>query len=155
MSPQFYKTPSTKNHDCTSSVIARNGKVLLGLRHYHDVSLWVAPGGRCDLGETPEATVLREIQEEIGVTDASIVRQLGEYPGAYADETGRDRVIVFEVTTDQEPQLMEPEKFEAWRWFGLDELPANLINAESARKYFGMVVGASQAHEREELPHES
>lgn len=137
MSPDFYKTPSVKNHDCTSSVIVRDGKILLGLRHYHDVSLWVAPGGRCDPGELPETAVIREVEEEIGVTDARIVRELGEYPGAYADEAGRDIVHVFKVVTDQEPKLMEPEKFETWKWFGLDELPENLINLEAARATFG------------------
>lgn len=136
MTPTFYKEPSPKNHECTSSVIVRDGKVLLGLRHYHDVSLWVAPGGRCDIGEAPETAVLREITEEIGVTDARIIRVLGEYLGAYEDEAGRDHVTVFEVATDQEPKLMEPEKFEKWQWFSLDELPENVISAASARPFF-------------------
>jgi 8-oxo-dGTP pyrophosphatase MutT (NUDIX family) len=142
MSPQFYETPSVKNHDCTSSVITRNGRVLYGLRHYKDASLCVSPGGRCDPDETPEQTVLREIAEEIGVTDARIVRELGEYPGAYADEAGRDIVHVFEVATDQEPKLMEPEKFERWEWFSLDELPENIISISHARKYFEMALNS-------------
>jgi 8-oxo-dGTP diphosphatase len=136
MTPEFYKTPSIKNHLCTSSVISRNGKVLLGLRHYYDASLWVAPGGRCDMGESPEAAVIREVQEEIGVTDARVLRKLGEYPGVYADETGRDHVVVFEVATKQEPTLMEPEKFEKWQWFSLEEIPANIINPEIALQCF-------------------
>ncbi|MCC6934522.1 MAG: NUDIX hydrolase [Candidatus Yanofskybacteria bacterium] len=142
MSPKFYESHSPKNHNCTSSVIIRNGKILLGLRHYHDTSLWVAPGGRCDAGEAPESTVIREIEEEIGVTDARIVRKLGEYPGAYIDETGRDHVFVFEVATDQEPKLMEPEKFEKWQWFGLNEIPVNLISADLALSMFKKALNA-------------
>lgn len=140
MSPQFYKTPSVKNHMCTSSVIVRDGKVLLGLRHYHDTSLWVGAGGRCNPGEEPEAAVLREVGEEIGVTDARIVMKLGEYPGEYQDEAGRDHVSVYLIATEQEPMLMEPEKFEEWRWFGFDELPENLINPVAARRFFAMAL---------------
>lgn len=127
---------NTKNHLCTSSVISRNGKVLLGLRNYTEGSFWIAPGGRCDDDESPETTVLREIQEEIGVSDASIIRLLGEKEGSYEDEAGKDRVLVFEITTSQEPQLMEPEKFSEWRWFSYDELPDNLLNPDVDRAFF-------------------
>ena len=124
--PKFYKEYSVKNHLCTSGVIVRNGKVLLGHRIYHDASYWVSPGGRCDVNEKPENAVLREVAEEIGVTDARIVRRLGEKDGAYTDENGKDKVIVFEIATNQEPHLMEPEKFQEWKWFGLNEIPNNL-----------------------------
>ena len=124
--PKFYKNYSVKNHLCTSGIVVRNGKVLLGNRIYHDASYWVSPGGRCDENEKPELAVIREVTEEIGVTDAKIVSRLGEKDGAYSDESGRDKVIVFKIATNQEPRLMEPEKFKEWRWFGLNELPDNL-----------------------------
>jgi len=43
-----------------------------------DVPIWVLPGGGIDDGETPEAAVVREIQEETGLS-VSILRKVGEY----------------------------------------------------------------------------
>ena len=137
----FYKDAAVRNHLCTSGVVIRDGKVLLGNRLYHDADLWVGPGGRCDEGEAPEDAVLREVAEEIGVTDARIVRKLGEKDGAYADETGRDKVFVFEIATDQEPRLMEPEKFKEWRWFAIDEIPENLPTPEDRAFFIKAIEG--------------
>jgi 8-oxo-dGTP diphosphatase len=39
---------------------------------------WALPGGRMDLGETIEQTVIREVKEETGL-DVEVVRKIGEY----------------------------------------------------------------------------
>lgn len=128
-SSKFYKKPNIKiNHICTSGIIVRDNKVLLGHRCYHRINAWMSPGGRCEENETPEETLLREIQEEIGVTDARIEIKLGEKSGVYKNKTGRDKVLMFKVFTAQEPCLMEPEKFMEWKWFDLNELPDNLLD---------------------------
>ena len=126
----FYQNrPKPKNHTCAAALIVRNGRVLMGLREYQKGSpLWTFPGGRCDFGESPENGLKREVVEEIGTTDLQIVRSLGKKDGAYKDENGVDEVHMFECITLQEPKLLEPEKFLEWRWFGLDELPPNLID---------------------------
>ncbi len=124
-----------RNLNCTSAIIVRDGKILLGERKKksgtgHDSSFWYTPGGRCEGNETPEQTVLREIKEEIGITDAQIVTKLLECRGVFEDKHGRDILHVFLVTITGEPKLMEPEKFLGWQWFGLEELPENLIDRE-------------------------
>ena len=39
---------------------------------------WALPGGRVDLGETVEQTIVREVKEETGL-DVAVVSKVGEY----------------------------------------------------------------------------
>jgi ADP-ribose pyrophosphatase YjhB (NUDIX family) len=109
---------------CAIALVIKDKKILLGHRHYEEVSLWTCPGGRSDFGETIETTLRRETTEEIGVDNLEIKQYLGEFPG-YQKE---DVVYVFHCTTNQDIKLMEPEKFSEWKWFSKEELPDYIIN---------------------------
>jgi ADP-ribose pyrophosphatase YjhB (NUDIX family) len=114
---------------CPVAVIVRDNKVLVGHRHYtpdrwKKISAWTLPGGRCDVDESVGETLRREIKEEIDVDDVEIVDYLGESPGVKED----DRVLVFLCKTNQEPKLMEPEKFSEWKWVSANEFPDDFIN---------------------------
>lgn len=117
---------------CPMAVIIRDNKILLGLRHYtpdkwKKISVWTVPGGRSEKGETIGTTLLREAEEEIGVTDLKIESYLGEIPGMKEP----DVVLLFKCATIQEPKLMEPEKFGEWKWFGKNEIPENFVNPKA------------------------
>ena len=114
--------------------IIREDKILLGLRNYtpdkwKKISVWTGPGGRCDEGETLGQTVIRETTEEVGITDLKITEYLGTVPGAKEGDT----IFVFRGETNQEPKLMEPEKFSEWKWCKLSEIPENFINPPSLK----------------------
>ena len=114
---------------CPAVAIIRGNKMLIGLRHYtpekfKNISLWTTPGGRCDEGETIEQTLRRETEEETGIMNFEITDYLGEVPGAKEG----DIVPVFIGRTDEEPRLMEPDKFSEWKWEDLDNIPTNFIN---------------------------
>jgi 8-oxo-dGTP pyrophosphatase MutT (NUDIX family) len=120
---------------CPIAMIIKDGKILAGLRNYTKdkwkvISVWTAPGGRCDENETVEETLKREVSEEIGVNDLEIIKFLGEVPGAKEG----DNVLVYLCFTNSEPKLMEPEKFTEWKWFSLEEykqgVPTPYINEE-------------------------
>jgi 8-oxo-dGTP diphosphatase len=51
-------------------LIKRNTKPFKGY--------WALPGGRMDIGETIEQTIVREVKEETGL-DVAIMRKIGEY----------------------------------------------------------------------------
>ena len=56
-----------------------HGKILLIKRTtvpFKDY--WALPGGRLDLGETVEQTVIREVKEETGL-DVAVICKVGEY----------------------------------------------------------------------------
>jgi 8-oxo-dGTP diphosphatase len=119
---------SKENH-CTSAVIVRNGNILLGLRHYRKsngtiLSVWTTPGGRCEKGETIEQCLRRETQEETGIANLEIRAFMRIAPAVFTP----DLVYTFFCETEEEPTLMEPDKFSEWKWFPLHEIPKNFIN---------------------------
>jgi ADP-ribose pyrophosphatase YjhB (NUDIX family) len=68
-------------------------------------------------------TLKREISEEIGVSDITPIRVIGQKEGVKEG----DRVYFVECEISGEPKLMEPEKFKEWKWFPVNELPDNLV----------------------------
>jgi len=73
--------------DVPVAFIFKNDKLLIGLRTYTPdkwkaISVWTAPGGRCNNGETLETTLRREVFEEVGIDDLIITKYLGSVPGA-------------------------------------------------------------------------
>lgn len=76
---------------CASGILLKGNKILLGkrsshLKFYPDV--WDSIGGHCQDNETPEQTLSRELQEEIGVAPTKFVRIAVLYdpkPDIYGD----------------------------------------------------------------------
>lgn len=52
----------------TAAIIEKDGKVLIGKRMRGRLAgTWEFPGGKMEPGETPDACLIRELREELGV----------------------------------------------------------------------------------------
>lgn len=127
-----------KNHYKTLSAIfpilmkKENGhcKILLHRRQntgYQDGRWDIAGSGHVDEGETAKSAVVRECEEEIGVSvnanDLTFVHLSHRF--------SRDRVyydIYFLVDNySGDPVIMEPNKCSELEWFEIDNLPCDMI----------------------------
>ncbi len=70
--------------DVTAAVIAREGRILIlrrapGQKH---AGFWEFPGGKVEPGETAEACLARELQEELGIS-GQVGSHIMDSPYAY------------------------------------------------------------------------
>jgi ADP-ribose pyrophosphatase YjhB (NUDIX family) len=79
------------------------GEIVLLRRGFDPAAgLWTFPGGFVDLGESVEEAAIRETREEIRV-DLELTRLVG----VYSRPTDRVLLVVYEATTQQEPQTTD------------------------------------------------
>ena len=112
---------------CVGALVTeRDGdvRILLGQRAADRAfypGVWDIPGGHCARGETLEQALVRELQEEVGVTPTAW-RRLSTLRRKLP---GRDERLVLHVyaVTDWtgKPQNRLPEEHADVAWFGIDE----------------------------------
>ncbi len=108
--------------------IVRGSKLLLGKRgQISGAGTWALPGGHLEPNERIIDGLIREVEEELGISISPPNAQLL----AVTDDIGANKHylhMTFMVDIgDQEPELVEPEACDEWRWFELDALPTPLF----------------------------
>lgn len=107
-------------------VMNSDGKVLLGKRKgklgEHTFSL---PGGHLEFEETPEECARRELKEETDLdgNDFAVVSLTNDI--AYGKHYITIGVVVKNFTG--KPRVTEPDKFESWDWYNINNLPQPLF----------------------------
>ena len=92
-----------------------------------DTGTWGLPGGTLEWGETLSTAIHRELEEEAGVTSATIGRIVGVYSRPDRDPRFHAVTIVVEarIAAPSQPP-MNPLEIREVRLFRDDELPAEL-----------------------------
>jgi 8-oxo-dGTP diphosphatase len=90
----------------TAAVVERNGEYLVTrrLRGTHLEGIWEFPGGKCEDGETHEASLLRELREELGC-DADVGAKLLRVAHEYPERTVELHFFRCELKGDPQPLL--------------------------------------------------
>lgn len=123
-----------------AGVLVREGRVLAAKRAQgtREAGLWELPGGKLEPGEDDATALVRELQEELGVTVAA-EGLVGVNQHAYAH--GVVRLVALRCSLlAGEPAALEHE---ALRWLGPDELgsvewaPADVPFLETVRGLLG------------------
>ncbi len=108
-------------------ILDDSNKILLLHRNSESVVQWELPGGKIEIGETPQAAAQREIKEELGV-DVKIVRLLGSAAFIDNDNTFNYTWFLAEVETGR-PAVCEPEMFDELQSFDIGELEKLKLSA--------------------------
>lgn len=108
--------------------VTRDGRLVL-VRHTY-LPGWHFPGGGYKPGEDPEAAMLRELREEIGMTKHGAVEHFGVYRHRRAS---RDEQVTLFVVRDVEYTPMRSFEIADIRAFAADALPDDLTLATQRR----------------------
>ena len=110
--------------------IIREEKILLGKRgNVFGKGTWALPGGHLEYMERADQTIIRELQEEMGIMVEPSKVELLAVTDDLEEELHTHYIhLTFKVAIgDQEPSLLEPEACEEWRWFDLQEVPEDIF----------------------------
>lgn len=122
-------------------VFNADGLVFTGKRRDTAVEAWQVPQGGVDPGETPETAALRELEEEIGTANVTLLDRMDEplrydlpddllgrvWKGRYRGQEVRAFAMRF-LGSAAEIDLGGPHgEFVAWKWTPLADLPRMIV----------------------------
>lgn len=125
---RLYRLHLSPAKDSARVLLTHNGEVML-VRNI-GVRRWALPGGMLNNGETPQMCALRELKEELDISDAEIEYKLGTYDGEFRDTKVQVHVFVARAKSFYHKKQWEIDRA---GWFTLNQLPPNLSSATARR----------------------
>ena len=105
--------------EMTAGLIIRDKRALLVHNTKHGLRV-EPPGGKKELGEGWEESVIREVKEELGV-EVVVKGLIGEYATHSPEGEFLVRLYLCEITSG-EPAVMEPNKIPSFGWYSLEDM---------------------------------
>jgi 8-oxo-dGTP diphosphatase len=132
---------------CAGGLLVWDGRILLARRADDRVfypGVWDVPGGHCTGSEAPAETLVRELQEEVGIT-ATVFEQVAVLEGPRPTDYGDARYHMFVVSGwAGEPQLQGSEHSEL-RWMNLGQaLALPLAHPEYRQLFRGVLASGGE-----------
>lgn len=108
-----------KQIDVTAAIIVKDNKVFAARRKagMHLAGFWELPGGKLEVGETPEQCLARELQEEL-----QIATRVGAFVGVSVFDYGSKVVRLMAYQVEHMDGDFELIYHDAMCWLGMDEL---------------------------------
>ena len=137
-------------------LINKQGLVFVGKRlGSGEGGGWQMPQGGIDADEDPLKAAFRELEEETGVTSASLLKMSDHwytydlphdnnvFKGKYKGQTQKWVAFRFEGVESEITIHVEKPEFEAWKWVDRHELPDLIVPFK--RKVYEKVVAEFQS----------
>lgn len=113
-------------------IVQCDQEILLIRNSYGEVG-WTFPGGGIHAGEPVHAAVVREVQEEVGITIKDLV-PLGGF--LTTKEFKKDSVDCFTTIVDKREFTIDNEEVVEAKWFSVSEMPHLTDSGARAYKLF-------------------
>jgi 8-oxo-dGTP diphosphatase len=115
----------------------------IGLLHRNKkgVTQWELPGGKVETGESSEEAAVRELYEELGMI-VTIERALGSMGFTSSDEEFHYTWFLGNVPQRVTPSIKEPETFDDFQHFAIEELDDLELSANMTNLYRCLKDGA-------------
>jgi putative (di)nucleoside polyphosphate hydrolase len=122
-------------------LLNKAGDVFVGRRIDTRSDAWQMPQGGIDQGEDPQQAAVRELEEEVGVSNVRLLHESAQWysydlpkelvpvlwKGRYQGQ--KQRWFAYELMDDDAAiniATQEPE-FNDWKWVSIDELPSLIV----------------------------
>jgi len=120
-----------------AGLMRRQGKVLVGQRPEGSslAGTWEFPGGKIELGESPELALARELKEELGIE-----AEIGPLKFAATHTYGKTGIIFLFFEVKYWKGQIKPQQHLDLRWVTPKEL-GNLELPEANSKFLDQILG--------------
>lgn len=130
-------------HEVAGGVVIGPGNKIIVVNANGDS--WSLPKGHLDPGEDEEQAAIREIYEEAGIQDVTIIEKIGEYTRARTGKNGvgedtseMKHITIFLCITNQEYlQPIDPAN-PAAEWVALQDVADKLTNPKDKEFFYSI-----------------